>query len=109
MAVPRLTPRFEEAVSGPALPEPERNLGGFFRERGERRAGRPAVQFRSGSGRWEQLTWAQIDQRRRAGAAGLVAAGVQRGDRVAFVSENRVEMLLAEMAVASIGDRKSVV
>ena len=101
--VDRSQPRPDEAVSGPSLPPVEATLGALFESRAARWGDRPAVQFRGKSGRWEQLTWAGFDERRKAIAAGLHAAGVKRGARVALVSENRVEMLLAEAAIASVG------
>ncbi len=103
MGEPRQQPRADEAVSGPPLGEIEATLGTFFAHRAERWAEKAAVQFRGASGRWEQLTWAAFDERRRAIARGLQAAGVPHGGRVALVSANRVEMLLAEAAIASVG------
>ncbi|MBO1756047.1 long-chain fatty acid--CoA ligase [Allobranchiibius sp. CTAmp26] len=48
---------------------------------------------------WKQLTWAQADERVRAIAGGLVAVGVQPGDRVAIASATRVEWALADLGV----------
>src|SRR5205807_7554577 len=64
---------------------------------------RAAVRSRTASGKWVNLSWGQLDGRRRAVAAGLVSLGVKRGDTVAVVSHNSAEMLIAELAVISLG------
>ena len=65
--------------------------------------GRAAIRFRAPSGKWTDLSWGDLDRRRLAIAAGLRGLGVAHGDRVAFVSHNRVEMLLVELGVLSLG------
>src|SRR5947209_956514 len=64
---------------------------------------RAAVRFRSPSGKWTDLKWADLDARRRKIAAGLQALGVKRGDVVAMLSANSAEMLAAELAVQTLG------
>jgi long-chain acyl-CoA synthetase len=102
MAPQRHLPRPDEAVSGGPAPEPEVSLAALFRDRAARWPERPALRYRGPTGKWQDLTWAELDGRRRALAAGLCAAGTQPGDRVALLSDNRVEMLLAEAAIASV-------
>src|SRR5205085_2321375 len=97
------TPRPDEIVSGPELGPVERTLGSMFHERAKRWPDRPALRYRSRSGGWTNLTWAQFDEKRRAIAAGLRELGVARGDIVAIVSQNSAEMLLAEAAILSLG------
>ena len=54
-------------------------------------------------GRWASTTWrAYADQVARV-AAGLRALGVGDGDRVAIVSDNRPEWLVADLAVQALG------
>ena len=61
---------------------------------------RPAVLFREQGIRW---TWrefaAEVDEL----AAGLLALGLERGDRVGIWSPNRAEWLLTQFATARIG------
>src|SRR5439155_1702972 len=64
---------------------------------------RAAVRYRSPAGRWQDLSWASLDARRRAVAAGLASHGVQRGDVVAFVSHNSAEMMIGELAAQTLG------
>ena len=50
-----------------------------------------------------RLTYAQMMAEAGRIAAGLAARGVQRGDRVAVLSENRIEYTLLQLAAARIG------
>ena len=54
-------------------------------------------------GTWLPVTCLALADDVEALAAGLVAAGVQRGERVALMSRTRYEWLLYDMAVLSIG------
>ncbi|MBL8588340.1 MAG: AMP-binding protein [Methylobacteriaceae bacterium] len=50
-----------------------------------------------------RLSYAELDARVRALAGGLAARGVGRGDRIAILSENRVEYVELELAAALLG------
>jgi len=50
-----------------------------------------------------RLTYAELVQRVRRLAAGLRAAGVGAGDRIAVLSENRIEYLELQLAAARLG------
>lgn len=50
-----------------------------------------------------QATFSELDRRTDAVAAGLAAAGVGQGDRVAIVSTNRIEMIELFFALAKLG------
>jgi len=54
-------------------------------------------------GRWEQLTWSQYAARVADIAAGLRRLGVGPGDKVSVHSEDRVEWLLADLAIQGLG------
>jgi long-chain acyl-CoA synthetase len=54
-------------------------------------------------GVWVSLSWGGFVQQVAAVSAGLVAAGVQPGDRVLLVSENRPEFPIAETALMCAG------
>ena len=61
-------------------------------------AARPALAIkRDGQYRW--LTLARTGRRRAAMAARLLARGVEPGDRVVLVSENRYEWMVCDLAV----------
>jgi long-chain acyl-CoA synthetase len=53
-------------------------------------------------GIWQQVTWAQYWDRVLDVAHGLLALGVQPGDRVAIHSENRREWLYADLATVAV-------
>ena len=65
---------------------------------------RPALTFKpGGSKEWETLTYRQLADRVRRVALGLRALGVGRGDRVALLSENRPEWVIADTATLAAG------
>ena len=51
---------------------------------------------------WRPLTWLQIEERVNT-AAGLLARGIESGDRVAIIGESSVEWVIADLAILSIG------
>src|SRR4051812_50215225 len=77
------------------LPPVEPDIGGMIAARAARDPARTAVRFRDPAGKWTDLSWGELDYRRLRIAAGLRSLGVGPGDRVAFVSHNRAEMLVA--------------
>src|SRR5882762_9883528 len=54
-------------------------------------------------GRWEPVSIETFATRVRAVEADLVARGVKHGDRVAILSENRLEWAIADQAILAIG------
>ncbi|MFQ5843844.1 MAG: AMP-dependent synthetase/ligase [Planctomycetota bacterium] len=58
--------------------------------------------FRS-DGRWVAVSTAAFGERVEAAARGLRALGVEKGDRVALLSENRLEWAVADLAALSAG------
>ncbi|MGE3317332.1 MAG: long-chain fatty acid--CoA ligase, partial [Planctomycetaceae bacterium] len=52
---------------------------------------------------FHDVSWASYRDRADAAAAGLLELGVQHGDRVAILSENRVEWPIADHAILSAG------
>jgi long-chain acyl-CoA synthetase len=54
-------------------------------------------------GEWVHTSGAEFVRRVRAVARGLESLGVQRGDRVALLSENRPEWSMADLAILSLG------
>ena len=55
--------------------------------------------LRSVAGRWEEMSWQQLDIATEELAHGLVAEGIEPGDRVAILSRSRAEWLLADLAI----------
>jgi long-chain acyl-CoA synthetase len=52
---------------------------------------------------WSPISWQEADERVHALAQGLLARGVRHGDRVAILSRTRLEWILLDWAVMSIG------
>jgi long-chain acyl-CoA synthetase len=61
------------------------------------------MRVRTGVNQWQSIGHAEIRERVRHMALGLRALGVQRGDRVALLSENRPEWAMADWACLTIG------
>src|SRR5262245_14967288 len=59
---------------------------------------RPAYGTRRGLGQWEWTTYAQLADLVARCRGGLAALGVGRGDRVAIITENRLEWVVAAHA-----------
>jgi fatty-acyl-CoA synthase len=70
----------------------------LFRSRAERDPGAQAIQAGTVS-----LSYSELDRRVRNLAGGLAAQGVGRGDRIALLSENRLEYVEIELAAAFLG------
>jgi len=54
-------------------------------------------------GIWQQWTWAEYLEHVRAIALGLVRSGLQRGDKLAFLSDNRPQLYATMVAVQAAG------
>lgn len=94
----------EEVGGGIALPElPFPSIGALVAQRAALDPSRVAARARGASGKWGDLTWGELDARRRSIAAGLAKLGVRRGDTVAVASHNSLEMLVAELGVLALG------
>src|SRR5262249_38734484 len=63
---------------------------------------RTFLQRRSGRG-GDPVTYEALFAEVRVVAAGLLARGIGRGDRIGLISENRCEWLVADLAAISIG------
>jgi len=83
-----------------ATPLIERTIGAYFDEACEEHAERWALISRHQEMR---LTYAQLRERVDALACGLLRLGLQKGERVAIWSPNRVEWTLTQFATAKAG------
>jgi long-chain acyl-CoA synthetase len=75
-----------------------RNLAELQRRQAERLGPRIALRYRK-HGLFSDVTWELYRADSVACAAALVDAGVQPGDRVALLAENRIEWLVADMGI----------
>lgn len=89
-------PRLEEAVvSGRSIPA-------LFREAVRQRGTRTAMRHKR-RGIWEAVSWGDYAAAVREVGCALLAFGLQRGDRVAILSDNRPEWLYVDLAAQSVG------
>ncbi len=54
-------------------------------------------------GIWQEITWAEYLGRVRAFSLGLSELGIERGDRIAIIGDNRPEWMIAELAAQAGG------
>lgn len=78
------------------------NLAQMHRAVAEKLGPRTALRFKQ-DGLYRELSWTEYRRQADLAAVGLTALGLQVGDRVALLSENRPEWLLADIAVLSAG------
>ena len=71
-------------------------------ERAQREPGRPVAAFRVGD-EFVDVTAGEFHDRVRRLAKGLMASGVDAGDRVALMAHTRFEWLLADYAILAAG------
>lgn len=75
-----------------------------FAAMAERYPSRPALSSKPPKAKeWQTLTYAQIAAQVKRVALGLQALGIAPGDRVALLSENRPEWVIADLAILSAG------
>ena len=70
----------------------------MFLEQAERHADKTLLVVKTG-GKWVPLTWGEVRETVSRLSRGLRAIGVEPGDRVVIVSENRPEWLISELAI----------
>lgn len=74
----------------------------MFQESVKKFADYPALSSKGAHG-YQAITYREMGERVRTLASGLVALGVQKGDRIAIISENRPEWAIADIALMHIG------
>jgi len=78
------------------------NLVAMFLARVEERGDKPFL-WAKREGEWRSISWNEAARQVAALAASLKRIGLQPGDRVALVSENRPEWLIADLAIMAAG------
>ncbi len=86
----------------PANAWPALTLPQMLREQARRQPSAIAIRQKD-FGIWKPLSWAEYWQRACRVGLGLRALGLSAGGRVAIVSDNRVEWLLAQMGAGAVG------
>jgi long-chain acyl-CoA synthetase len=78
------------------------NLVALFLTRAAEKGDKPFLWAKRG-GAWRSISWADAARQVAALAASLKRIGLERGDRVALVSENRPEWLIADLGIMAAG------
>jgi long-chain acyl-CoA synthetase len=78
------------------------NLVSLFLARAAEKGSRPFL-WAKRDGEWRSTSWAEAARQVAAFAVSLKRIGLERGDRVALVSENRPEWLIADLAIMAAG------
>src|SRR3954466_4885569 len=78
------------------------SVAGLFRARASQDARRTAA-LRKKNGAWTPLTWGELQSSAEEAANGLVALGVQAGDKVSIISSTRVEWSMFDFGIAIAG------
>lgn len=81
--------------TAPSLPR-------LFFDQAEKLSKKPFL-WRKLNGAFKPIAWGQVAADVQALARGLVALGVQPGDRIALIAENRPEWLIADFAIMAVG------
>ena len=78
------------------------NLVTMFLTRAREQGDKPFL-WAKRAGTWQAISWAEAARQVAALAASLHRIGLERGDRVMLVSENRPEWLIADLAIMAAG------
>ena len=94
-----------ESFSVPALAEipASASLADIVVTRAERRPDEVMLRRRTGPGQWQDVTAAAFRAEVEAVAAGLVAAGLEPGDRIGLMSATRYEWTVIDYAIWTAG------
>jgi long-chain acyl-CoA synthetase len=95
IAAPTGAPRVDRA------PEPVRTIASRVRDRAMANPGTVAMRHKD-RGIWQEVSWERYWDTVQNVAHGLLALGVQPGDRVAIHSENRPEWLYSDVATVAV-------
>jgi long-chain acyl-CoA synthetase len=78
------------------------NLSTILREQAGKYGDRLAVEKRL-NGEWQGISWREYYESARAAGLGLYSLGIRKGERVALLSQNRIEWVVADMGIIGIG------
>src|SRR5712664_2270678 len=94
--------RFRATVSPMEFPEGQNTFPKLLVRNAEQLGDKVALREKE-FGIWQSFTWTQYRDRVREFALGLVALGMQRGDKVAIIGDNRPEWVFAELSAQANG------
>jgi long-chain acyl-CoA synthetase len=79
-----------------------KSLPGMFFEQSQRFGDAPFLWAKRNE-RWQSMSWRDVAEQIESLARGLRSLGIETGDRVALVAENRPEWLIADIAIMAAG------
>ncbi len=86
-----------------AAPSPEaQSVPALLEARAAHLGGQTAALAKQ-DGRWQEVSWSEVARRARDVADGLAALDVDHGDRIAMISETRLEAILADLGTMAAG------
>jgi long-chain acyl-CoA synthetase len=100
-ARPSASVRAPPRAPGEASPDP-RSLPALLEARAAALGAQTALVTKQ-EGRWQETSWSALARRVRDVADGLDALGVEHGDRVAILSETRLDALVADLGAMAAG------
>ena len=77
-------------------------VAALIRDRAERSPDKVAMREKE-FGIWQEITWAELWETIRDAAHGLLALGIETGDRVSIQSEDRPEWIILDIAARNLG------
>jgi long-chain acyl-CoA synthetase len=80
----------------------ETSMGAVFQNRVEQ-YGDTTLALWKNKGKWEEISWKQLNEMVRNLGLFLINRGIQPGDKVALFSPNRYEWWVADLAIISVG------
>ncbi|MGD9975230.1 MAG: long-chain fatty acid--CoA ligase [Desulfatirhabdiaceae bacterium] len=80
----------------------EKTINDVFRNQAQKYQKRLAVEKKR-DGRWVGATWSEYYEQAKQVGMAFLSLGIQRGDRIALLSENRLEWLYTDMGTLGIG------
>ena len=80
----------------------DRTTIGMFARQVETLADRTCIRHHDGQD-WRSVSWSQMRDRTLAVAAHLLDEGVEPGERISILSENRLEWVVCDLAIQMVG------
>jgi long-chain acyl-CoA synthetase len=79
------------------------SLAHMFFDRVKQSADLEAIRYPDADEKWHSLSWAEVGDQVTRLAAGLIASGIESGERVAIAASTRYEWILADLAINASG------
>ena len=93
----------DEPIDREVLDNPATSVGAMVLRRAAATPDRPAWRFRDAVDEWTEVTWGQFRDIVEEHSAGLLAAGLRKGDAAALIAGTSMPWVNSDMALMSIG------